>query len=325
MLAYSGKSRFEPLPLNLNEIVEDMGHLLSVSISKKAEVRYALTRDLPPVMGDPTQIRQVIMNLITNASDALGDQSGVISVSTGTKHCTAEELGETLLDVEYQSGLYAFLEVSDTGGGMEEETLERIYDPFFTTKFTGRGLGLATVRGIVRTHGGAIKVWSEKGEGTTFRVFLPITQAQDPREAAERIMPVGDTEFAGTVLFVDDEASLRSLGKMVLEHAGMDVLLATDGSEAVEVFREHSEEIAAVVMDLTMPEMGGEEAWREMRRLGARVPVIFSSGYLESVASDDLMASGNVGFLKKPYRPKVLLDKLHEMLRPGDSGEEDLP
>jgi PAS domain S-box-containing protein len=173
MLAYSGKARFSVESIDLNEVLEDMIHLLEVSISKKAVLRLNLQPALPPVEADATQIRQIVMNLIINASEAIGDESGVISISTGALECTRAYLKDVWLDEKIQEGSYLFLEVSDSGCGMDKETLARLFDPFFTTKFTGRGLGMAAVLGIIRGHHGAIKVYSEAGKGTTFKVLLP--------------------------------------------------------------------------------------------------------------------------------------------------------
>ena len=190
MLAYSGKGNFVVEAIDLNRLVEEMGHMLEVSISKKAVLRYNLAQPLPAVEADATQIRQIIMNLVINASEAIGDKSGVIAITTGCLECDEAYLQDVWLTDPIPTGLYVFLEVADTGCGMDEETLAKIFDPFFTTKFTGRGLGMAAVLGIVRGHKGAIKVYSEPGKGSTFKVLLPASR-QTGRAVQRQRQPQG--------------------------------------------------------------------------------------------------------------------------------------
>lgn len=218
------------------------------------------------------------MNLITNASEALGDKSGVITLRTGVMKADRAYLSETHLDAELAEGTYAYLEVSDTGSGMDRETKEKIFDPFFTTKFLGRGLGLAAVLGIVRGHRGAIWVDSEPGRATTFRVLFPCTQqaAEMPAVGSER---TGAWRGSGTILVVDDEDGVRDTAKSILEESGFTVLAAGDGREGIEVFRRHSQEIVAVLLDMTLPQMNGEEMFSEIRRIQPDARVILSSGY----------------------------------------------
>ena len=313
MLAYSGKGRFIVRPLDLSALVQEMTHLLEVSISKKSVLKYHFAEGIPSFEGDATQVRQVVMNLITNASDAIGDRSGLIGVRTGAQYCDRDYLCETYLDDDLVPGLYVYLEVSDTGCGMTREQEEKIFDPFFTTKFTGRGLGLAAVLGIVRGHSGAIKVYSEPGKGTTFKVLFPIAD-----EAAECVDPEaevrGEWQGAGTVLLVDDEDTVRALGRKMLERMGFSVLAAADGLEGVEVFREHCDDIRFVLLDMTMPHMGGEEAFREMHRIRDDVPVILSSGYNEQDAVSHFAGKGLAGFIQKPYGSVDLKAALRQVL-----------
>ncbi|NUP99344.1 MAG: response regulator [Armatimonadetes bacterium] len=313
MLAYSGRGHLEIRPLNLAKLVREMAHLLEVSISKRAVLKYNFDAESATVEGDATQIRQVVMNLITNASDALGDQDGVISVTTGRMYADRGYLRSTFLDDDLPSGDYVFVEVSDTGCGMDEATRGRIFEPFFTTKFTGRGLGLAAVLGIVRGHHGAIKVYSEAGQGTTFKVLLPSSEqrAEDPT-----ILTAEDQAYhgKGTVLVVDDEESVRVVVGRSLEQFGFEVLLAEDGLEALEIFQRQPEAIGLVVLDMTMPRMDGEEAFREMRRIRPDVKVILSSGYNEQEATNRFAGQGLAGFLQKPYGPKKLLEKVREVV-----------
>ncbi len=313
MLAYSGKGKFVIQALNLGEIAADMAHLLEVSVSKKGKLLYRFVEGLPSIEGDATQVRQVIMNLITNASEALGDMNGQISIATGTMDCDAAYLASTYVADESDPGRYVFMEVSDTGCGMDEETLRRLFDPFFTTKFTGRGLGMAAVLGIVRGHRGAIKVYSEVGKGTTFKVLFPVSAAE-PHPAPVPSAGLGMFAGSGTVLVVDDEEIVRTMSIRVLEHMGFTVIAAEDGQAGVDLFRQHSAEIRAVLMDMTMPRMGGEEAFREMRRIRADVRVILCSGYNEQDVISRFTGKGLAGFLQKPYQIAQLSDKLREIL-----------
>ena len=254
------------------------------------------------------------MNLITNASEAIGDRSGIISITTGAVDCDRAYLTESYLDEELPEGLYVSLEVADTGCGMDAETRAKLFDPFFTTKFTGRGLGLAAVLGIVRGHRGAIKIYSEPGKGTTFKVLFPAVDAE-PRSVADRKPPDREAwRGEGTVLLVDDEEAIRALGKRMLERAGFDVLTANDGRDAVELYREHGDQIVCVILDLTMPQMDGEEAFREMRRIRSDVCVIVSSGYNEQEVTQRFVGKGLAGFIQKPYKFNRLLDQVRQAL-----------
>jgi len=313
MLAYSGKGRFVIENLDLGEIVKEMSDMLAMSISKKAVLRYRLSPDLPRVEADAAQIRQVVMNLIINASEAIGDTSGVISLSTGLMDCDRAYLREVAGGDELPEGRYIFLEVTDTGTGMDKATQEKIFDPFFTTKFTGRGLGLAAVLGIVRGHRGAIKVYSETGKGSTFKVLLPAAGVAAVTGTVPKAPDAG-WKGSGTVLLADDEEMVRQVGVSMLESMGFRVLAATDGQAAVEVFREHMDEIRCVVLDLTMPRMDGEEAYREISRLHPGVPVILTSGYTEQQVTRRSTREGLAGFIQKPYKMNDFASLLHRVL-----------
>jgi PAS domain S-box-containing protein len=324
MLAYSGKGRFVVEALDINRAVEEMIHLLQTVISKQVVLKFNLAENLPAIAADATQIRQVIMNLITNASEAVEKSSGVVTVSTGVVNADRPSyLAETYLDEDLPVGCYTSIEVADTGCGMDPETREKIFDPFFTTKFTGRGLGLAAVLGIVRGHKGAIKVYSEPGQGTTVKVLFPCTRdAADATTGAAEATPARDDGRGhGTILVVDDDESVRTLAQLGLEEAGFDVLVAGDGREGVRVFQQHADEIRAVVLDMTMPHMGGEETFRELRRIRPEVRVILSSGYNEQSVTNRFVGKGLAGFIQKPYRPSALTAKLRELLSDSETGE----
>ncbi len=314
MLAYSGKGHFVVQVLSVNEIVEEMTHLLSVSISKKAIIKYNLYANLPMVKADATQLRQVVMNLITNASEAIGDRSGVIALTSGVMDCDDQYLqGAAGSGDNLASGQYVYLEVSDTGHGMDHDTLSRIFDPFFSTKFTGRGLGLAAVLGIMRGHKGCIDVDSELGKGTTFKMLLPVCEQPEETESHPGQQP-GSWSGRGLVLLADDEETIRSMGRHILEKGGFAVLTAADGREAVEVFKQHLGKISLVVLDMTMPHLGGEACFKELRRLDPGVKVIITSGYNEQDIIGRFIGKGLAGFVQKPYSGSVLLPKIKELL-----------
>jgi len=314
LLAYSGKGQFVIQAVNLSDVVREMAELLQVSISRKAVLKYDFGKDLPPVAADTAQIRQIIMNLITNASDALDDKPGVISISTGVMHCDRGYLSETYLDDDLAAGTYVYMEVSDTGCGMDEGTKARLFDPFFSTKFAGRGLGLAAVLGIVRGHRGAIKVYSEVGKGSTFKVLFPAAEhAVLPKPAPER--HVEPPSFSGTVLLVDDEAGIRAMASTMLRRLGFDVIVAADGVEALKSFRAHRDEIVCVILDLTMPRMDGQECFRELRRIKRDVRVILSSGYNAQETTGKFAGKGLTGFIQKPYQFTNLVETLSDVLK----------
>jgi len=310
MLAYAGKSSFALERTGVRELVEEMAHLLKTAISKKAILNLNLERGLPPIEADPSQIRQIVMNLIINASEAIGDLSGVITVSVGATRCDEEYLRRTELRQDLAPGLYVHLEVTDTGSGMDEMTRSRIFEPFFSTKFAGRGLGLAAVLGIVRAHKGALKVYSEPGKGTTFKILFPALAETDDAAPPSDASPLAEWRGRGTILLVDDEESLLALGARMLEHLGFTVLTAMDGVQAVERFRERKKEIDLVLMDLTMPHMDGAEAFGELRRLRPDVRVVLTSGYSQEDVSARFAGKGLDGVLQKPFT----LGKLRESL-----------
>ncbi|MCP4676962.1 MAG: PAS domain-containing protein [Deltaproteobacteria bacterium] len=311
MLAYSGKGRFVVNRIDLEILVKEMVHLLEISISKKAVLRYDLGQNVPPVEADATQVRQIVMNLVINASDSIGYRSGVISIRTGAMECDREYLNGTYLDNELPEGAYSYFEISDTGSGMDKETIDKMFDPFFTTKFTGRGLGLAAVLGIVRGHKGAIKVYSERGKGTTFKVLFPIKEGRLSSVEQKKRDSVISSELEGkTAFIVDDEETVRTVCKQMLEKLGLVVVTAQDGREALEIFKEDPDKFDYIILDLTMPHMNGEETFREMRRIQKEVIVLLSSGYNEQELFSRFAAKGFAGFIQKPYRTAKLKEKL---------------
>jgi PAS domain S-box-containing protein len=313
MLAYSGKGRFIVKAVNLNDLVQEMAHLLRISISKKVELKFNFDRDLPAIQADATQMRQVVMNLLTNSSEAIGDESGVIAISTGHRYCIPEDLTSAYLHEELPEGEYVFFEVADTGCGMGKETLIRLFDPFFTTKFQGRGLGMAAVLGIVRGHRGAIQVKSEPGQGTAFTIWFPAIAVES---GAAEVSPKSPPQWRGqgTVLIVDDEEILRRVGKRMLEKFGFEVETAEDGEQALELFQRSPDRFVCVILDMTMPRMDGEETHRRLKRIRNDIPVILSSGYNEQEVVNRFVGQGLAGFIQKPYQAAELMEKLKEVL-----------
>jgi PAS domain S-box-containing protein len=300
LLAYAGKGQVMILPVNLNILVQEMTDLLSVSISKKAAIRLELAPALPDVNADPAQMQQLVMNLVTNASEALDPEAGgSITLRTGLQVLDATYIHSLLPAIPIPPGRYVVLEVSDTGSGMSRKILDRIFDPFFTTKFTGRGLGLSALMGILRSHGGSIKVYSEPGHGTSMKLFLPAMEAVG--EVLEEDPDLETHPILGTALIVDDEPPARAVACNLARAMGLDVMEAGDGVEALQVFEQRRREVTLVLMDLTMPRMDGREAFLRMRALDPSIPVVLTSGYNEQFAISSFPAEDLAGFLPKPY------------------------
>jgi CheY-like chemotaxis protein len=312
MLAYAGKGRFTLQYLDLNDLVRETLELLEVSITKKAGLRVEFRPELPRVYADPAQLRQVVMNLVINASEAIGERPGLIRIRTGVVKADKHFLERAHMTGELPAGDYIFVDVTDTGCGMSPETLGKIFDPFFTTKFTGRGLGLAAVLGIVRGHNGALKITSEPGKGSTFKFLLPtpasVVQHHDNSSTTNVI---ASFRASGTILIVDDDPSVRAITARMVEAAGFAVLQAVDGRHGVEVFTEKKEEIRAVVLDMAMPNLNGREAFEEMRKIRPDVKVLLVSGFSEHEA---FCGPAPSGFLQKPFKSEDLSGKLQRIL-----------
>ncbi len=318
MLAFSGKGQFVVASINLSQLVEEMSVLLGSAVSKKIVFTKELDPMVPIIEADPSQIKQVVMNLITNASEALGEEAGTITLKTSrTILCEASPQGD-YIDHILGEGEYARLEVSDTGCGMDEETREKIFDPFFSTKFTGRGLGLAAVLGIVQGHRGALSIESNLGQGTTFTVLLPASarppaQADRPEAATSKENLIGRGR---TILVADDEPMVLSFACRILELSGFNFLTAVNGREAVEIFESRSSRISLVLLDLTMPVLDGWEALAEIRQIQADVPIILSSGYSEEQVAENMSSIEMTRFVQKPYLPSQLLEKIGALIEP---------
>ncbi len=312
MLAYAGRGAATPELLDCNDVIRELGSLLKVSLSKKAILVFELSDERAGVSADSSQLRQIIMNLITNASEAVGDHEGVIVISTSICEFTREELEQRHPQAELQAGSYVLLTVRDTGEGMDSATKEALFDPFFTTKATGRGLGLAAVQGIVRRHQGGIDVESERGIGTTFSVLLP--HAVLPPEAHVLVPEKEHVKQEKTILVVDDEPQVREVIANQLRRAGYETLVASDGLEAIELFKRAGDSIDCVLLDLSMPKLDGGEVFHELRRIRKDVRVILSSGYAEEQILDRFEGQGLAGVVQKPAKMNSLLAKISEAI-----------
>ncbi len=307
MLAYSGQGRFIVSRMSINELVQEMTALLQVSIGKQIQLEQDFTPDLPPVVIDATQIRQVVMNLIVNASDAIGPQAGQITVRTGVISADHLYVLGSHLGPDLPDGRYVFIEVSDTGAGMDAATQARIFEPFFTTKFTGRGLGLAAVQGIVRSHQGMLKVYSEVGRGSTFKVLLPCAEEVAPTPV---VLAAPDRALRdGVVLVIDDEDAIRFTITRMLERLGFEALEAASGRAGIALLQAHPE-IAAVLLDMTMPDLDGEATFGAIEQAGLLRPVILMSGYSQTEVTNRLVDIHLAAFIHKPFT----LDELHEVV-----------
>ncbi|MFT3712457.1 MAG: ATP-binding protein [Archangium sp.] len=303
LLAYAGRAPAEHVPLDLNELVSSMGDLLSVTVSRKVKLLRELDAKLPAVKGDPAQLQQVVMNLITNASEAIGDREGQVTLKT--EHLTLEK--PPPLRTGTVSGKLVRLSVHDSGCGMSAEVQARIFDPFFSTKGNGRGLGLSALAGILRSHGGAIGLESTPGAGSTFTIYLPALDAPLPKAAPA--VNVRTEKLSLRVLLVDDEPLLRKSGRRLLELLGCSVHEAETGRQALEKVRADASAFDLVLMDVTMPEMSGTEAHEVLKEIAPKLPVILSSGYS---SGDDAPPTGpGLLTLAKPYT----IEQLEQVLR----------
>jgi PAS domain S-box-containing protein len=313
LLAYAGKGRFVIEPVNLSGLVREISGLIQTSIAKNVQLRLDLRDDVPLIQADSSQLQQIVMNLVINGAEAIGeDANGTVLVTTGIQNVDEQYLLSMLEVSELAPGRYISLEVHDSGCGMDEPTLCRIFDPFFTTKFTGRGLGLAAVQGIVQGHKGALKVYSRPGSGTTFKVLFPATEELAEPKPAPALHLRGKGEL---ILVVDDEEIIRRTAKAMLERYGYTVVVADNGKEGVDLFSVLGDKVAAVLLDMTMPVMNGEEALRHMKMINPDIRVVLSSGYNEVEAIRRFTGKGIAGFIQKPYSSAGLAEKLGILLR----------
>jgi CheY-like chemotaxis protein len=315
LLNYAGKGKFVVHTVNLNEMVQGMAQLLRASTSKSITLTFELAEKQLPIEADVTQIRQVLLNLVTNAAEAIGDGPGHVRVRTRLIDVDELMLKRACIQSHVLPGPHPCLEVEDDGCGMDERVRTKLFDPFFTTKFSGRGLGLAAVLGIVSSHRGTILLRTEVAEGSSFTVVFPF--ATGPAEPLSR--PVAKTTAAfrgeGAVLVVDDEAPVRAVTAEVLTSFGYDVFQAESGQRASDLYREHHDVIRVVLLDLTMPEMSGEQTLRKLQAIDREVRVVVLTGYTEDEARLRFVQGELAGFLTKPFVRDELLATLEAATR----------
>ena len=314
MLAYAGKGRFQISQVDLNETARGTLNLIESSAPKSITVSSELEPDLPMVEADQRQLRQILMNLLLNAVESIEDD-GTVTLRTGLRDFTVGELRSMVQGRMVSPGEHVFCEVQDTGRGIAPEVREKIFDPFFSTKFTGRGMGLAAVQGIVRSHGGALSFESQPGKGTIFRVILPVAdKPEEDEDVQDTPHPVTGWGFPGKVLVADDEDGVRAFLERVLDEAGASAIFASNGSEAVELFRRYQDEIAVVLVDLMMPRMDGVETIRRLRSIDPKVAAILTSGFSEDDLEERYPGHPPAEFLHKPYSAEELVTKLLQVL-----------
>ena len=307
MLAYTGKGIFELKQLDINQLVKENCDLFRLTVPKNITMRTELSEPVPKVLGDAGQLQQVIMNLITNASEAIGSEPGSILIATGVQECDQTLLNYSRLDEKPEPGYFIYIDVTDSGCGMDKVTQQRVFEPFYTTKFTGRGLGMASVMGIIKAHKGAILLYSEPGLGSTFKILLPQSAGQDngtldfPAKRLEHYQPP-----EGLVLVVDDEEYVRDVCREYLTEMGLLSLSAASGMEALDIFSRHRQDIAFIILDLTMQQMDGVTTFRELRRLKPDIKVIISSGHATQASAEYFDSEMPDGFIQKPFQLKEL-------------------
>lgn len=327
MLAFSGKGHFEIRPLNLNDLVQANLPLIRAGLSKQIELQADLTAALPLLEGDVGQLQQVVMNLILNGAQAIADRPGIVRVSTNSRDVPANgEEERDYLGTLLAPGRYVSLTVTDNGQGIDDATMSHIFEPFFSTKESGYGLGLAAVLGIVQGHKGGIFIRSKVGEGTTFSVLLPTISDMQSMPEADITLPT-PTAVDGLVLVIDDEESIRRVIGDILAADGIDSLAAATGQEALVLFQAHQAKIRLVMLDLSMPGMGGMETFVALRHINKDIPILLSSGYSQTEVSRQWLEEPPVGFVAKPYQVQTLLTAVRRQLsaRPTHDQPEDTP
>ncbi len=314
MLAFSGHGFAKTTELDLTVFIGQLKHLLRALLPSSVILEFDLAHRLPLIQADPGQLKQIVIALIINAIEAIGEKSGMITVRTSLMECDRDYLMPLRLGKFLEEGTYVFLEITDTGYGMDSDTIQKVFDPFFSTKFTGRGLGLPSSLGLVQAHNGTIRISSESGLGTSVKVLLP---AIEDEHLADSIRRAGDApawKGSGTILLVDNEEVVRSISGTMLERVGFKVLTAVNGIDAVDIFSRNSEDIVCVLLDLTMPGMGGKEVLRELRKVQPSVKVILCSGYSEEEAILSFQQGDLAGFLQKPYGFDSMVNRIRKAI-----------
>jgi len=312
MLVYVGQGQGEMTLVNLSNLVQRATDMLQSTISGRISLLMNLANEDAVIKAAPAQLQQLIINLFTNATEAIGEKTGEISVTTEVVALKTDELRETYLQQELPAGDYVRLTFTDTGHGMDEETQSKIFDPFFTTRFIGRGLGLSAVFGIVQGHNGGISIESALGKGTTFSIIFPVTEKPEDPFSEDRSCE--EWQHSGLILLIDAVDIVRKPETLMLQRMGFDVIDTANGSEAVEMFSEHADEVVCVLLDLGTPHPNGEQVFMELYRIRSDVKVILCSGYDEEYATRNFPKNALGGFIQKPFSMLELKMKLHEVI-----------
>jgi signal transduction histidine kinase len=312
MLAYAGKAQLAMTQINMCMLVEEMVNMLKSTLPQNAIIKSDLSADIPVVSGDSSQLRQIVMNLIVNASEAIGKEQGEIQVTLVKTTLIGGESDKDYNGKIIPSGDYVCLEVSDNGCGMDNETKYRIFEPFYTTKFTGRGLGMSALLGIIMSHGGALQLFSQLGQGTTFKVYLPVQKGDFAGDDDHLTSETSDPWLgSGTILLVEDEEHVRLIAKAMLNKFGLTVLEAVNGKEALELYQRNATDITLVMTDIGMPVMDGYELFSRLKNLNNKLPIIISSGFGDAEVSSRIPIDDIAGLISKPYK----FDQLREVLK----------
>ncbi len=312
MLTYAGKSPLVQTSVNLWLLIDEVVKILQAAIRKNVTIKLDLKPDVPEIVGDTGQLQQIVMNLIINAAEAIGEANGTITLVLKNIVFEVDQTETDTFGTIILAGKYACIEVTDTGSGMDEETKTRIFEPFYTTKVSGRGLGMSAIRGIVKAHEGILHLTSTQGVGTTFKILFHVPETYDYEEVVAAT-PVPSKKASGTILLIDDELTLRDMGIEVLNSMGFSVLTAEHGREALEIFNKRSSEIDIIILDLIMPVMGGIEAYHELRKIAPTIPVIICSGYGVNSVEEIIQNDQHTRFVHKPYNPVELRDTILRM------------
>lgn len=323
LLSYAGEEQLTLRPLDLNQLVTEQRSALEELVPGEATLQFQLKEGLAPVDIDAGQIRQVLLQLVRNGVEAMGGQEGVLTIRTSSVNAWASYFEGAFPPEGLEPGPYVFFEVSDSGLGLDEATRARMFDPFFSTKSPGRGLGLATTLGIIRAHRGAIKVYSAPGRGSTFEVLFPASSREVLGATGE--VRLKNWQSSGTILVVDDEELVREVAEDILTRHGFEVLAVPDGPSALVRYREREGEILGVLLDLTMPGMDGEETFHEIRAIDPEAKIVLMSGYSQKRARKRLEGQGLTGFLHKPFRPSELVQKVREVLPAAERESSEDP
>jgi signal transduction histidine kinase/CheY-like chemotaxis protein len=318
MLAYAGKAQSVLAQVDMTEVVNEMVTMLKATTSQNVSIRADLPAAMPYINGDVSQLRQVVMNLIINASEAIGDNQGVVNVSLARTEIQVMQSEKDHNGVIIPAGSYVCLEVTDNGCGMDNETRQRMFEPFYTTKFSGRGLGMSALLGIITAHKGALQLSSQPGHGTTFKVYLPvqINVAEEglPQQAAQ-----APWKGSGTILLAEDEEQVLFIGKAILKAMGFAVIGAANGKEALELYQQNSADITLVVTDMGMPVMNGYELFYKLKKINPELPIIISSGFGDSDVTSRIPREEIAGLINKPYSPEQLRDVLKGVVEGAES------